>query len=120
MSALTRVVLLCVALPRSCFRRQSHSLAFSFRTWRSRSPHRPNSWCQIALTETSRQSRVSKEAPVRQESGSASLSLPRFHPVDFARYQGTWHEIAQFPNRFQKRCVGDVSANYSFRQDGKI
>jgi len=40
--------------------------------------------------------------------------------VDFDRYQGTWHEIARFPNRFQKRCVGDVTATYSLRSDKKI
>jgi apolipoprotein D and lipocalin family protein len=40
--------------------------------------------------------------------------------VDFDRYQGTWHEIARFPNRFQKKCVGDVTATYSLRNDGKL
>jgi lipocalin len=40
--------------------------------------------------------------------------------VDFERYAGTWHEVARFPNRFQKRCVGEVTANYTLRTDGKI
>jgi apolipoprotein D and lipocalin family protein len=40
--------------------------------------------------------------------------------VDFERYAGTWHEVARFPNRFQKKCVGDVTANYTLRTDGKI
>jgi apolipoprotein D and lipocalin family protein len=40
--------------------------------------------------------------------------------IDYDRYQGTWHEIARFPNRFQKKCVGNVTANYSLRSDGKI
>jgi apolipoprotein D and lipocalin family protein len=40
--------------------------------------------------------------------------------VDFERYAGTWHEVARFPNRFQKSCVGDVTANYTLRTDGKI
>ena len=40
--------------------------------------------------------------------------------VDFDRYQGTWYEIARFPNRFQKKCVGDVTATHSLRSDGKI
>ena len=30
--------------------------------------------------------------------------------VDLARYAGQWYEIARFPNRFQKRCAGEVTA----------
>jgi len=39
--------------------------------------------------------------------------------VDLQRYLGTWYEIATFPQRFQKGCVG-VTAHYSFRSDGAI
>lgn len=45
------------------------------------------------------------------------------HPVaklDLQRYQGTWYEIARFPNRFQKKCVGGVSAEYQAMPDGTI
>lgn len=37
--------------------------------------------------------------------------------MDAERYTGTWFEIARFPNRFQKQCAGDVSANYSLQPD---
>lgn len=40
--------------------------------------------------------------------------------VDFARYAGTWYEIARFPNRFQRRCAGDVTATYEPRPDGRL
>jgi len=40
--------------------------------------------------------------------------------VDLQRYQGKWYEIARLPNRFQKQCVGNVSASYTLREDGKI
>jgi apolipoprotein D and lipocalin family protein len=40
--------------------------------------------------------------------------------VDLVRYSGQWYEIARLPNRFQKRCAGDVTANYALRPDGKI
>lgn len=40
--------------------------------------------------------------------------------VDLERYCGTWYEIARLPNRFQKDCVGDVSATYSLLPDGDI
>ena len=40
--------------------------------------------------------------------------------VDLNRYVGEWFEIARFPNRFQKQCVGDVRARYVRRADGLI
>ena len=40
--------------------------------------------------------------------------------VDLARYAGQWYEIARFPNRFQKRCAGEVTAQYTLRPSGKI
>lgn len=40
--------------------------------------------------------------------------------VDLDRYSGDWFEIARFPNRFQRTCVGDVRASYSRRSDGRL
>ena len=40
--------------------------------------------------------------------------------VDLDRYAGDWFEIARFPNRFQRQCVGDVRASYTRRSDGRI
>ncbi len=40
--------------------------------------------------------------------------------VDLQRYLGKWYEIARYPNRFEKACVSDVTANYSLREDGKV
>jgi len=40
--------------------------------------------------------------------------------VDLARYAGQWYEIARFPNRFQKRCAGEVTAQYTLQPNGKI
>jgi apolipoprotein D and lipocalin family protein len=40
--------------------------------------------------------------------------------VDLSRYVGDWFEIARFPNRFQRQCVGDVRASYVRRSDGRI
>jgi apolipoprotein D and lipocalin family protein len=40
--------------------------------------------------------------------------------VDLDRYAGRWFEIARFPNRFQKKCAGDVTAEYVRRPDGRI
>jgi apolipoprotein D and lipocalin family protein len=40
--------------------------------------------------------------------------------VNLARYAGDWYEIARFPNRFQRRCAGDVLASYAVRTDGQV
>lgn len=40
--------------------------------------------------------------------------------VDLTQYLGTWYEIARFPNRFQKDCAANVTAQYSKRADGQI
>jgi apolipoprotein D and lipocalin family protein len=40
--------------------------------------------------------------------------------VDLTRYAGDWYEVARLPNRFQKRCIGDVRASYALRPDGRI
>jgi apolipoprotein D and lipocalin family protein len=39
--------------------------------------------------------------------------------VDLERYAGMWHEIASYPNRFQKGC-SDTNATYTLRKDGKF
>jgi apolipoprotein D and lipocalin family protein len=45
---------------------------------------------------------------------SATASLPNapVQNLDVPRYMGTWHEIARLPQKFQKQCVGDVTASY--------
>ncbi len=40
--------------------------------------------------------------------------------VDLTRYVGEWFEIARFPNRFQRQCLGDVRATYATRPDGRL
>jgi apolipoprotein D and lipocalin family protein len=40
--------------------------------------------------------------------------------LDLSRYAGKWFEIARYPNRFQKQCAGDVSAEYVLLPDGRI
>ena len=39
-------------------------------------------------------------------------------PVDLQRYVGLWHEQARLPNRFEKRCTGPVTAEYTLMEDG--
>ncbi len=39
--------------------------------------------------------------------------------VDLSKYVGTWYEIASYPNRFQKNCVG-TKATYTLNKEGTI
>lgn len=40
--------------------------------------------------------------------------------VDLARYSGKWFEVASFPMFFQRKCVGDTTAEYAAMPDGAI
>lgn len=40
--------------------------------------------------------------------------------LDLSRYAGHWHEIAHLPVSFQRRCAGEITAQYSLRSDGSI
>lgn len=40
--------------------------------------------------------------------------------VDLSRYVGLWYEIAKIPNKFQKQCAKDATAEYELRDDGTI
>lgn len=49
-----------------------------------------------------------------------TLPVSTVAKVDLNRYSGDWYEIARFPNRFQRQCVGDVRASYARRPDGRL
>jgi apolipoprotein D and lipocalin family protein len=40
--------------------------------------------------------------------------------LDVPRYMGRWYEIAKFPNRFQKQCAGDTTAEYQALERGQV
>ena len=50
----------------------------------------------------------------------AAAQVQTVSRVDLDRYLGQWHEVARYPNRFQKSCASDVVATYSRRDDGRI
>lgn len=50
----------------------------------------------------------------------AAKTLQPITALSVPRYMGTWYEIAKFPNDFQKKCVGDTSASYTLRDDGRV
>lgn len=40
--------------------------------------------------------------------------------VDLKRYAGKWYEVAKLPNKFQKQCVGNTTAEYVLKPDGNV
>ena len=40
--------------------------------------------------------------------------------VDLRRYAGLWYEVARLPNRFEEKCAGDVSAEYTLRDADRL
>ncbi len=58
--------------------------------------------------------------PPQAASGRELPAVRTVASVDLKRYAGDWHEVARFPNRFQRRCVGDVRATYTLRPDGRL
>jgi apolipoprotein D and lipocalin family protein len=51
---------------------------------------------------------------------AAEPPLATVGSIDLARYAGLWYEIANFPNRFQKICVRNTTAEYTVQDDGNV
>jgi hypothetical protein len=74
-------------------------------------------------------SRVARRCAAAVAVAAAATLLPATTPaqmgtpvrtvslVDLDRYAGDWFEIARFPNRFQRQCLGDVRASYFYDTD---
>lgn len=55
-----------------------------------------------------------------KKSGDKSPPPPTVAVVDLKQYAGKWFEIARYPNKFQKKCVGNTTASYALKPDGNI
>ncbi len=54
------------------------------------------------------------------QSDEKDSKLTTVDSVDLNRYEGKWFEIARYPNRFQKKCVGDTTATYTVRKKNVV
>lgn len=50
-------------------------------------------------------------------SASGQAPLTTVDHVDLNRYAGKWYELARMPNRFEKKCDRDVTAEYTREGD---
>ena len=51
---------------------------------------------------------------------SATPPLAAVAALDVPRYMGRWYEIAKYPNRFQRHCIGDTRADYALMTDSRV
>lgn len=40
--------------------------------------------------------------------------------LDITRYAGTWYEVARLPVFFQRKCVAEITAQYTLQDDGTL
>lgn len=59
-------------------------------------------------------------APLAASPVGYEAVLSTIPSLEITRYIGRWYEIAKYPNRFQKKCVGDTTAEYSRQPGGKL
>lgn len=53
----------------------------------------------------------------------AAAQLAPLEPIsslDLQKYQGTWYEIAKYPNRFQTQCVKSTVVKYAVQPSGTV
>jgi len=73
----------------------------------------------VALSST----RLARAQPVQGPADGAPLMrapLQAVAPVDLKRYAGLWYEQARLPNRFEKECAVQVTAEYTPQPDGTV
>ena len=55
-----------------------------------------------------------------QTADAASPALTPVASIDLNRYQGTWYQLALYPNRFQAQCMANTRALYALQEDGTV
>lgn len=58
-------------------------------------------------------------APMRSQA-EPSQPLSTVQAVDLERYSGRWFEISRLPMWFERKCIDNITANYTVRNDGRI
>src|SRR5688500_3457466 len=51
------------------------------------------------------------------ETRAQQVGVTAVPSVDLKRYSGNWYEIAKFPNKFQKQCVGNTTATFNTKKN---
>jgi apolipoprotein D and lipocalin family protein len=87
----------------------------------------PDAWAEeiYSAPKDKRTETGDGDAPVivsaRLRKPKVHLTAPTTAPyVDLPRYMGRWYEIARLPYFTQRRCVGNVTADYVLGEDGMV
>ncbi len=56
----------------------------------------------------------------QQTKPADTMDVKTVSQVDLKQYSGEWFEIARYPNKFQKKCVGNTTANYTVKEGNQI
>lgn len=59
-------------------------------------------------------------AATAQTPSPASQPLATVQSIDLQRYQGVWHQVALYPNKFQKSCASNTRAQYTPQDGGTV
>ncbi len=62
---------------------------------------------------------LASAAPAAAQYRDRAVQMGVVSNLDLNRYAGRWYEIARFPNRFERGCVG-VTADYALLPDGRV
>ena len=63
---------------------------------------------------------MASEPIVENLAPASKAGLTTISALEVPRYLGVWYEIAKFPNRFQRKCVGNTRAEYRLNDDGTV
>ena len=64
---------------------------------------------------------IAASLPAAATAGKDQRPVPQtVASVDLNRYLGTWYEIASIPNRFQRHCRGNTTAEYRRDRAGRL
>lgn len=58
--------------------------------------------------------------PALAQTAPASEVLEPITSLDVERYMGTWHEVAKYPNWFQRKCASNTHATYQVLGPGRV
>lgn len=78
---------------------------------------RASGWVVSALMGLSMAPAASNPAHTSSAAPAPLVAIPA---LAVTPYLGTWYQVAWFPNRFQRQCVSDTTAQYSVLPDGHL
>lgn len=74
----------------------------------------------VALALWALQAHMPAQAQAQVQVAEAPRPVTPIAALDLPRYMGAWFEVAKYPNRFQRQCVRNTTAEYAQQGDGSV